>query len=108
MTLSLLTDHYKAYSGDLGHQPGVSLHNADGRTYLARGKGKYDLVWYVAPDSYAATNATSSGAFVLSESYLYTKQAIADALQRLADDGIMVVQFGELDSTGSRRARRAS
>ena len=97
VTLSLLTDHYKAYSGDLGHQPGVSLHNADGRTYLARKHGKYDLVWYVAPDSYAATNAASSGAFVLSESYLYTKQAIVDALQHLSDNGIMVVQFGELD-----------
>ena len=34
----------------------------------------YDLVWYPAPDSYAATNAASSGAFVLSESYLYTKR----------------------------------
>ena len=29
VTLSLLTDRYKKYSGDLGHQPGVSLHNAD-------------------------------------------------------------------------------
>ena len=36
VTLSLLTDHYKKYSGDLEHQPGVSLHQADGRTYLAR------------------------------------------------------------------------
>jgi hypothetical protein len=97
VTLSLLTDHYKKYSGDLGHQPGVSLHQADGRTYLARSKEKYDLVWYVAPDSYAANNAASSGAFVLSESYLYTKQMIANSLKHLSDDGIMVVQFGELD-----------
>ncbi|MGZ4688451.1 MAG: hypothetical protein ACXWAY_02400 [Acidimicrobiia bacterium] len=97
VTLSLLTDHYKQYSGDLGHQPGVSLHQADGRTYLARSKEKYDLVWYVAPDSYAANNAASSGAFVLSESYLYTKEMIATSLKHLSKDGIMVVQFGELD-----------
>jgi hypothetical protein len=97
VTLSLLTDHYKKYSGDLGDQPGVSLHNADGRTYLARSKEHYDLVWYVAPDSYAANNAASSGAFVLSESYLYTKEMIVRTLKHLSDDGIMVVQFGELD-----------
>jgi hypothetical protein len=97
VTLSLLTDHYKKYSGDLGHQPGVSLHNADGRTYMARSKEHYDLAWFVAPDSYAANNAASSGAFVLSESYLYTKEMIVRTLNHLSDDGIMVVQFGELD-----------
>ena len=60
-------------------------------------KTKYNLVWYVAPDSYAATNAASSGAFVLSESYLYTTEMIKTTLQHLTDNGIMVVQFGELD-----------
>ena len=97
VTLSLLTGRYKKYSGDLAHQPGVSLHQGDARTYMARTNEKYDLVWYVAPDSYAANNAASSGAFVLSESYLYTKQAIANGLKHLSDRGIMVVQFGELD-----------
>ena len=101
VTLSLLTNHYKKFSGDLGHQPGVSLHQADGRTYLARSSEKYDLVWYVAPDSYAANNAASSGAFVLSESYLYTKQMIESSLRHLSNDGVMVVQFGELDFAGS-------
>ena len=64
-------------------------------------------MWYVAPDSYAAVNAASSGAFVLSESYLYTRQMIAETLRHLSDDGIMVVQFGELDlrNTPNRTAR---
>ena len=65
----------------------MSLHQADGRTYLARSDEDYDLIWYVAPDSYAANNAASSGAFVLSESYLYTKEMIADSLEHLTDDG---------------------
>jgi hypothetical protein len=96
VTLDLLKHTYKNYTGDLGHQPGVSLHQADGRTYLARSNKKYDLVWFVAPDSYAANNAASSGAFVLSESYLYTKEMITNTLKHLTDRGIMVVQFGEL------------
>ena len=95
--MSLLTNHFADYTGHLAERPDVHLHQGDGRSYLARHNTKYDLVWYVAPDSYAATNAASSGAFVLSESYLYTKQMIKTTLQHLTDDGIMVVQFGELN-----------
>ncbi|MDQ1467125.1 MAG: hypothetical protein QOH10_1540 [Actinomycetota bacterium] len=101
VTLSLLTDHFADFSGHLADQPGVRLHNADGRNYLARQKQKYDLIWYVAPDSYAVSNAASSGAFVLSESYLYTSEMIAQSLRHLTPNGIMVVQFGELDFTNS-------
>ncbi len=36
--------------------------------FLARTTTVYDLIWFVAPDSYAATNAATAGAFVLSES----------------------------------------
>ncbi len=99
VTTSLLTDHFKDYTGHLAERPDVHLHQGDGRSYLARSDTKYNLVWYVAPDSYAATNAASSGAFVLSESYLYTKQMIKETLKHLTPDGIMAVQFGELNFT---------
>jgi hypothetical protein len=101
VTVSLLTDHFAEFSGHLADQPGVRLHRADGRNYLARSDKKYDLIWYVAPDSYAVSNAASSGAFVLSESYLYTSEMIAESLRHLTRNGIMVVQFGELDFTHS-------
>ena len=101
VTVSLLTNHFADYTGHLTKRPDVHLHLGDGRSYLARHKTKYNLVWYVAPDSYAATNAASSGAFVLSESYLYTTEMIKTTLQHLTDNGIMVVQFGELDFQGS-------
>jgi hypothetical protein len=97
VTISLLTDHFADFTGRLGDRADVELHQGDGRSYLARRDTSYDLVWFVAPDSYAATNAASSGAFVLSESYLYTTEMIEETLEHLADDGIMVVQFGELD-----------
>ena len=96
VTVSLLTNHFADFTGHLPEQPGVHLHNADGRNYLARSKSKYDLLWYVAPDSYAVSNAASSGSFVLSESYLYTTEMIADSLKHLTNNGIMVVQLGEL------------
>jgi hypothetical protein len=97
VTVGLLTDEYADYTGNLPDRPEVDLTLGDGRSFLARSEAEYDLVWFVAPDSYAANNAASSGAFVLSESYLYTTEMIRTTLEHLSDDGIMVVQFGELD-----------
>jgi hypothetical protein len=106
VTVGLLTDEFADETGHLAERPDVHLHQGDGRSYLARSDSSYDLVWYVAPDSYAATNAASSGAFVLSESYLYTSEMIEETLEHLTDDGIMVAQFGELDFEG--RSNRTS
>ncbi|MBK5286831.1 MAG: hypothetical protein JJE46_00020, partial [Acidimicrobiia bacterium] len=96
VTVDLVTERYRKFAGDLPDQPGVTIHQGDGRTYLARSNDNYDIIWFVAPDSYAANNAASSGAFVLSESYLYTTNMIKEAMSHLSDRGIMVVQFGEL------------
>ena len=95
VTYHLVTDDYADYSGHLAEHPKVNFVNGDGRSYLARSKDGYDLVWFPAPDSYAATNAANAGAFVLSESYLYTSDAIKDSLEHLAPDGIIATQFGE-------------
>ena len=96
VTVGLLEDEFAGFTGHLTQRPEVDLHQGDGRSYLEREGTRYDLVWFVAPDSYAANNAASSGAFVLSESYLYTTEMIERTIEHLSDDGIMVVQFGEL------------
>ena len=97
VTVSLLKDQFAEYTGHLTERPEVKQRQGDGRSYLARHGADYDLVWFPAPDSYAANNAASLGAFVLSESYLYTTEMIEESLDHLTDDGIMVVQFGEWD-----------
>jgi Na+-transporting methylmalonyl-CoA/oxaloacetate decarboxylase gamma subunit len=97
VTYSLLTKVYADYSGHLAENPRVTLLNGDGRWFLKQSKDKYDLVWFVAPDSYAAMNAATSGAFVLSESYLYTAEMVKESLRHLTDGGIICTQFGELD-----------
>jgi hypothetical protein len=97
VTLSLLTDHFAEYSGHLGENERVTLVNAEGRSYLNRMGEKYDLIWFVAPDSYAAMNAATTGAFVLSESYLYTVEMVNQSLDHLEQGGVICVQFGELD-----------
>lgn len=96
VTYSLLTRIYADFTGHLAENPKITLVNGDGRWFLKQSKDKYDLVWFVAPDSYAAMNAATSGAFVLSESYLYTAEMIAESVRHLTDTGIVCTQFGEL------------
>ncbi len=111
-TVDLLTGELADYSGNIVDYPQVDLTNADGRTFLARKDDDhlYDLIWFVAPDSYSASNAASAGAFVLSESYLYTEEMVVESLEHLSDDGVIAVQFGEFvfDEKPNRTARYVS
>ena len=97
VTRDLLTDTFAQYSGNIANLPNVNYVQGDGRTFLARSSDDYDLIWFVAPDSYAASNAATSGAFVLSESYLYTREMIETAFDHLTPNGLMVAQFGDFD-----------
>ncbi len=100
LTHELVTETYADYGGDIANQPGVDYRTGDGRSFLARSDDSYDVIWYPAPDSYSATNASTAGAFVLSESYLYTTEIIEDSIDHLADGGIIATQFGEIDYEG--------
>lgn len=97
LTHSLVTDRFADYAGRIAEDPRVNYVQGDGRTFLSRSEDQYDLIWYPAPDSYSATNAAASGAFVLSESYLYTAETVTESLDHLRDSGVLVAQFGELD-----------
>ncbi len=97
VTHDLVTNEFADYAGHLADDPRVNYRQGDGRSYLARSDDTYDLVWFPAPDSYSATNAATSGAFVLSESYLYTTETVTESLDHLGGDGILAAQFGEFD-----------
>jgi hypothetical protein len=106
VTFDLVKNRMADYGGHVAEQPGVHYVNADGRSYLARSDKRYDLIWYPAPDSYSATNSSSASAFVLSESYLYTTDAVKDSLEHLAPGGLLVNQFGDIGI--NRRPTRAA
>jgi spermidine synthase len=107
VTYSLLTDVYADVTGNLTKHPKVTHINGDGRWFLKQTDEKYDLIWFVAPDSYAAMNAATAGAFVLSESYLYTVEMIRQSLKHLSERGVICTQFGELayDTKPNRTTR---
>jgi hypothetical protein len=106
-TVSLLTEHFIDYTGHLAERDDVRVINDEGRSYLERDEERYDIIYFVAPDTYSAMNAATSAAFVLSESYLYTKEMVKTALEHLQPGGVICMQFGEVDydSKPNRTAR---
>jgi hypothetical protein len=107
VTVDLLHNQFNEFSGGIVDDPRVNYVQGDGRTFLARSDQTYDMIWFVAPDSYAANNAATSGAFVLSESYLYTTEMIQESFDHLSPRGAVVAQFGdfEFDTRPTRTAR---
>ncbi|MBV9083490.1 MAG: hypothetical protein JOZ62_12490, partial [Acidobacteriaceae bacterium] len=65
---------------------GVNLVRAEGRNYLRSRQNAYDTIVMAGVDTFSALN---SGAYVLSENYLYTVEAMQDYLHALKQDGTM-------------------
>jgi MFS family permease len=74
------------FTGRLDKINGVSFINDEARSFAARNPDRYDIIQVSLVDTWAAT---ASGAFVLSENSLYTKEAWALFLQRLTKDGMI-------------------
>lgn len=99
LTYNAIRGPFADYTGRVVERPEVHYVNDEGRSYLAQQPAdkKYDLIYFVAPDSYAAMNAATAGAFVMAESYLYTVEAIQAAYDRLSPGGFLCMQFGEFN-----------
>ena len=85
-TYDLVTEDYADYTGHLAEQPGVNYVNGDGRSYLARSDDDVrPRSGTRRPTATRPPTPSTAGAFVLSESYLYTTEAIKDSLDHLID-----------------------
>jgi len=77
------------YSGRLYHDPRVHVVTEDARTYVRRFEGKFDLIYSVSSNTWAALG---SGAFALAENYLFTTEAFADYWRALSDSGFLSME----------------
>jgi hypothetical protein len=77
-----------AYSGNVYSADRVNVVEDEARSYIRRSSDRYDLILMTVVDSYAAL---ASGAYALSESYLYTAEAFDDYLSHVADHGVLAV-----------------
>lgn len=87
--IEMVTERYDDYLGGLFTTSPlaekVELVNSEGRAWLRSHDDKYDVIQMSGVDSYTAL---SGGAYTLSESYLYTVEAVQDFYEHLNTDGI--------------------
>jgi len=79
------------FSRGLLEDPGIEIIVGEGRSELMRDSGKYDVVQMTGIDTWTAL---ASGAYVMAENYLYTRESIESMYERLADGGIIqIIRF---------------
>ncbi len=100
-TISLLRNELEPLSAGLFRN--VELVPGDGRHFVKRSRQEFDLIQMTGVDTLAAT---SSGAYVLAENYLYTVEATHDYLDRLAPHGVLSIAIGHWDPERPRAAAR--
>jgi hypothetical protein len=90
--IEAVTERFDAYLGGL-FRPGahplsdrIELVHGEGRSYVRRRGARYDVIQLSGVDSFTALN---TGAYTLSESYLYTTEAIRDLYEHVAEDGYL-------------------
>lgn len=84
----VMKGQFAEFSGHLYEDPRVSVHIADGRTFVTRTPYTYDTIQLSLVDTWAATSA---GAFALSENNLYTTEAALAYITHLKAGGILSV-----------------
>lgn len=90
--IAVVRDTYASFLGHPYQRPGVRIEHHDGRGFVERLNDHFDLVQITGADTYAAGSA---GAFMFSESYLYTLEGFRRWISALSDDGVLsVIRFG--------------
>lgn len=86
--VALLRGPFAEYAGRLYDRPGVRVRLAEARGFVAKSPERYDLIQVALVDAFGAASA---GLHALSESYLYTVEALQDYLAHLQPDGMLAV-----------------
>jgi len=88
ITADLITRRLADYAGRITERPGVHYMVGEGRSFVRRSREKYDLIQMHGTDT---LTATSMGANVLFENYIYTVEAVTDYLAHLRDGGVLCI-----------------
>ena len=77
--------------------PASNYVHGDGRSFLDRTRRRVRPHLVPGARQLRGHQRGDAGAFVLSESYLYTTETIKESLEHLPPDGILAAQFGEVE-----------
>ena len=86
--IDLVRRRYGAFSAQLYSRPGVRVHAAEARGFVATSQRRYDLIQLPLLDSFAASAA---GLYALNESYLYTVEALTTFMEHLDSNGYLAI-----------------
>ncbi|MBK9608790.1 MAG: SAM-dependent methyltransferase [Betaproteobacteria bacterium] len=86
--IELVQQRYGEFSGRPYSAPGVRAHVAEARGFVAGSGERHDLIQVALLDAFSASSA---GLYALSESYIYTTEALQDYLRHLAPGGILAI-----------------
>ena len=85
--IKLVRTDYKNFSGHI-YNDDINVYAGEARGFVASDENTYDLIQLVLTDSFGAASA---GLYALSESYLYTVEALQEYLARLKPGGYLAI-----------------
>ncbi|HEY2388315.1 MAG TPA: hypothetical protein VGK30_15250, partial [Candidatus Binatia bacterium] len=95
-TVRVVKEDQADFAGHIYDRPDVTMIVGEGRSTLRHSGARYDLIQLTGVDTLAAL---STGAYVLSESYLYTTDAMREFVDHLTPNGILSIVVADFDST---------
>jgi len=84
----VMQTRYASFSGGVYEDPRVDLVVDEARSFVRRSADRYDVIVMTVVDSGAALQ---SGAYALSENYLYTQEALSDYVSHLTPGGVVAI-----------------
>lgn len=88
LVIEVVRDRYREFAGNLYSLAGLTVVAEDGRSYLRRSGERFDAIQISLADSF---RPVGSGAYSLSENYLYTTEAFVDYLSHLERGGVLAL-----------------
>jgi hypothetical protein len=96
--VDMLKKRYAEFNGHLAERPGVNIVNDEARNWLARSRNQYGIIQCSLVDTWSAS---ASGAFMLTENVLYTKEAFESYIRHIDADGILCfLRWGDAKEPG--------
>jgi len=86
--VDLVQRRFADFSGAPYSAPGVRIHVGEARGFVASRRDRFDLIQVALLDAFGASSA---GLYALSESYLYTVEALQEYLQHLEPGGMLAI-----------------
>lgn len=92
-TVDIVCRAHSDYLSDVCNRPNVHIEAGDGRSVIRRSRERFDIVNFTSVDT---ITSAATGAYLLSEGYLYTVEAMSDYLDHLAPSGIVSIISGDV------------